>query len=92
MAKARRFILWVATLALLGGLSALSLQVAGAQTAAAVPLATLPPTQVAPAAPPLSLTLTLLFTCCAVGLVVGVIVLMFILSFDKRKQPANSDK
>ena len=36
--------------------------------------------------PPLSLTLTLLFTCCALGLVVGVLALGFILSMQKRKE------
>jgi hypothetical protein len=35
--------------------------------------------------PPLSLTLTLLFTCCALGLVVGVLALGFILSMQKQK-------
>lgn len=46
------------------------------------PVATDEPTS----GPPLSLTLTLVFTCCALGLVVGVIVLGFILSMQKRKE------
>jgi hypothetical protein len=36
--------------------------------------------------PPLSLTLTLLFTCCALGLVVGVLVIGFILAMHKQKE------
>ena len=36
--------------------------------------------------PPLSLTLTLLFTCCALGLVVGVLVIGFILAMQKQKE------
>ena len=36
--------------------------------------------------PPLSLTLTQLFTCCALGLVVGVLALGFILSMQKQKE------
>lgn len=36
--------------------------------------------------PPLSLTLTLLFTCCALGLVVGVLVIGFIISIHKPKE------
>jgi hypothetical protein len=38
------------------------------------------------ARPPLSLTLTLLFTCCALGLVVGVLVVGFILAMQKQKE------
>jgi len=41
--------------------------------------------------PPLSLTLTLLFTCCALGLVVGVLVIGFIIAMQKRKEE-NNDK
>ena len=44
-----------------------------------------PSAQPARTAPPLSLTLTLLVTCCSVGLVVGVIVLAFILAMSNRK-------
>jgi hypothetical protein len=45
---------------------------------------TLAPGQ-ARSAPPLSLTLVMLVTCCVLGLVVGVIVLMFFLSLANRK-------
>ena len=44
------------------------------------------PTPISTGGPPLSLTLTLLFTCCALGLVVGVLALGFILSVQKRKE------
>ena len=37
-----------------------------------------------PSGPPLSLTLTMLFTCCSLGLVAGLIVVGFILSLRKR--------
>ncbi len=37
-----------------------------------------------PSGPPLSLTLTLIFTCCALGLVVGLIVVGFIVSMQNR--------
>ena len=36
--------------------------------------------------PPLSLTLTLLFTCCALGLVIGVLVIGFIIAMQKQKE------
>jgi hypothetical protein len=39
--------------------------------------------------PPLSLTLMLAFTCCALGLVVGVIVIGFFISRDNRKRTTN---
>jgi hypothetical protein len=39
--------------------------------------------------PPLSLTLTLLFTCCALGLVVGVLVIGFIIAMQKQKEEKN---
>ena len=42
------------------------------------------PASAAPGGPPLSLTLTLLFTCCSLGVVVGLIVLGFVLSMQKR--------
>jgi len=36
--------------------------------------------------PPLSLTLMLAFTCCALGLVLGLVILGFALSFQNRKK------
>ena len=44
------------------------------------------PTGPAPAGPPLSLTLTLLCTFCSLGVVVGLIVLGFVLSMQRRKE------
>ena len=41
--------------------------------------------------PPLSLTLMLAFTCCALGLVVGVIVVGFIVSRENRKRISNDN-
>ena len=38
-----------------------------------------------PSTPPLSLTLTLAITCCAMGAVLGILVLGFILSRENRK-------
>ena len=39
-----------------------------------------------PSTPPLSLTLTLAITCCAIGAVLGILVLGFILSRENRKE------
>ncbi len=47
------------------------------------------PTDQPNSGPPLSLTLTLLFTCCALGLVVGVLVIGFIIAMQKRKGVIN---
>ncbi len=43
------------------------------------------PTQAPQSGPPLSLTLILIFTCCALGLVLGVMVLAFVLALQRRK-------
>ena len=63
--------------------------------ATALPPGSPSPTQAGPTpgAPPLSLTFTMLFTCCSLGLVVGLIVLGFIVSLQKRKieQPEKSE-
>ena len=56
-----------------------------AATPAPTTLATLPPGDF-PQRPPLSLTLTLAFTCCALGAVVGVIVLGFVIGIQRRKE------
>ncbi len=53
--------------------------------AAPTPLATLPPSQAPQGGPPLSLTLMLGFTCCALSAVLGIIVLGIILNVEKRK-------
>lgn len=54
---------------------------------------TIPPTptpaKFVPTMPPLSLTLILVFTCCAMGLVVGVLVLAFVLAAQNRKGGKN---
>lgn len=42
-------------------------------------------TEAPPSGPPLSLTLMLLFTCCALGLVLGVLVVGYVLSIRNRK-------
>lgn len=42
--------------------------------------------------PPLSLTLTLAFTCCSLGLVLGVLILGFVLSFQNRKKDEEEKK
>lgn len=47
------------------------------------------PAETTSSGPPLSLTLTLLFTCCALGLVVGVLVIGFIVAMQKRKGETN---
>jgi hypothetical protein len=60
----------------------------GAQAAvSAAPPAQVTPTPTGPVSggPPLSLTLTLLFTLCSLGAVVGVLVVGFILSMRRQK-------
>ena len=42
--------------------------------------------------PPLSLTLILAFTCCAMGLVIGLLVLGFVVSFQNRKKNEEEKK
>jgi len=42
--------------------------------------------------PPLSLTLMLAFTCCALGLVLGLLILGFVLSFQNRKKNEEEKK
>jgi len=42
--------------------------------------------------PPLSLTLMLAFTCCALSLVIGLLVLGFVLSFQNRKKNEEDQK
>lgn len=42
--------------------------------------------------PPLSLTLMLGFTCCALGLVLGLVVLGFVLSFQNHKKDEKEKK
>ena len=42
--------------------------------------------------PPLSLTLMLAFTCCAVGLVLGLLILGFVVSFQNRKKAEEEKK
>jgi hypothetical protein len=42
--------------------------------------------------PPLSLTLMLAFTCCALGLVLGILILGFVLSFQNRKKDKEEKK
>jgi hypothetical protein len=42
--------------------------------------------------PPLSLTLMLAFTCCALGLVLGILILGFVLSFQNRKREDKEEK
>ena len=42
--------------------------------------------------PPLSLTLMLGFTCLALGLVIGLVVLGFVLSFQNRKKDEEEKK
>jgi len=42
--------------------------------------------------PPLSLTLMLAFTCCALGLVLGILILGFVVSFQNRNSFKNRTK
>ena len=62
---------------------------------AATPTA-IPPTPVstnaAPSGPPLSLTLMLLFTCCALGLVFGILILGFVAGTGNRNEVEKSKK
>ncbi len=87
MQKRRILILLLASPLLVAALwSALPFPAAAAlATPAPTPLASPPSTPFAPTAPPLSLTLTLAFTCCAVGAVLGVLVLGFVLGIQRRK-------
>jgi hypothetical protein len=50
---------------------------------------TLPSASSTGGGPPLSLTLILIFTCCVLGLVVGVLVLLFLMSLSKRNGGGN---
>ena len=59
--------------------------IAAPVTPAPTPLATVSATEVARTAPPLSLTLTLAFTCCALAAVLGVLVLGFVMGIQRRK-------
>jgi hypothetical protein len=65
---------------------------AAAATSAPTPFTTPPPTEFPQGGPPLSLTLILLFTCCALGAVIGVIVLGFILNVSKRKESQSEEQ
>ncbi len=42
--------------------------------------------------PPVSLTLMMAFTCCALGLVLGLVILGFVLSFQNRKKGEKEKK
>ncbi len=87
MQKRRILILLLASALLAALYSTLPLfATAAPATPAPTALASPPSTPFAPTAPPLSLTLTLAFTCCAVGAVLGVLVLGFVLGIPRRKE------
>ncbi len=50
------------------------------------------PTETAPSGPPLSLTLMLLFTCCAVGLVLGILGIGLLTGINNRKASEEDKK
>ncbi len=70
----------------------LSTPTAAVTPAPPTPFATLPPTKFPQGGPPLSLTLILLFTCCALGAVIGVIILGFVLNVSRRKESQAEEK
>ncbi len=58
---------------------------AAPMTPAPTPLATIPAAPFVPSTPPLSLTVMLAFTCCALSVVLGLIVLSFVIGVQRRK-------
>ncbi len=75
--------LTIVAVSILGAIPAVGAQAA---VSAAPPAQVTPtPTGPVPGRPPLSLTLTLLFTFCSLGAVVGLLVLGFILSMRRQK-------
>ncbi len=96
MEKHKKLLLFLAGLLMLAAFAALAAlpltDPAAAAPLAPTPLATPLPTSLPRTAPPLSLTLMLGFTCCAVGAVLGILVLGFVLGIQRRKDEQAEQK